>query len=239
MEKNGAMKSTTKTAGRRASGSEPSDFGTFDGDPISWWLPDGRVMKLAATFTFTDANGRAWSALSGSKVDGASIPKLFWTWIGGPFEGKYRNASVVHDTECQVPHKHRWQDVHRMFYAGCRAGGVGATLAKIMFAAVYHFGPRWDLKDRKSVKRTLLSSDDFFRATTVIVRTPGIEPQEIERFTRNALVDQVSDLEVLLMREVFADVDPRASRVMEKKLQDGVFVPGRPSSRRFLPKSLG
>lgn len=35
---------------------------------------------------------------------------LFWSFIGGPFEGKYRNASVVHDFLCKVQ-KRPWRSV--------------------------------------------------------------------------------------------------------------------------------
>src|SRR5712692_9140850 len=30
----------------------------------------------------------------------ASIPRAFWSVIGGPLEGQYRNASVFHDVAC-------------------------------------------------------------------------------------------------------------------------------------------
>ena len=75
-------------------------------------------------------------------VDGASIPEAFWSFIGGPFEGKYRNASVVHDFYCDT-RTETWEDVHMVFYNGMRAAGVDPITAKIMYSAVYNFGPRW------------------------------------------------------------------------------------------------
>ena len=51
---------------------------------------------------------KTWTAPKGAKVDGASIPQLFWTPIGGPFEGKYRYASVIHDTECDATIESLW-----------------------------------------------------------------------------------------------------------------------------------
>ncbi len=33
-----------------------------------------------------------------------------------------------------------------MFHEACRCGGVPERKAKIIFAAVYHFGPRWELE---------------------------------------------------------------------------------------------
>jgi hypothetical protein len=76
-------------------------------------------------------------------VDGASIPKFAWSIIGGPFEGKYRDASVIHDVAC-VARSAPWEYVHLVFYYAMLASGVDKTTAKIMYAAVYHFGPRWD-----------------------------------------------------------------------------------------------
>jgi hypothetical protein len=74
------------------------NWGSYpDGNVKAEWLPDGRSMKLLETFRYVDANGVAWAAPKDSVVDGASIPQEFWTFIGGPFEGKYRNASVCHD----------------------------------------------------------------------------------------------------------------------------------------------
>lgn len=119
-----------------------ADFGRFEGDVVAVWDGNGRNMTLREDFAYLDPQGRRWSAPAGSVVDGASIPRLFWTLIGGPFEGKYRNASVVHDVGC-VEMRQTWQDVHRMFYEACRCAGVEESQAKVMYYAVYHFGPRW------------------------------------------------------------------------------------------------
>jgi hypothetical protein len=119
-----------------------SDFGRFEGDIVAVWDANGRNMTLREDFAYLDPTGRRWVAPTGAVVDGASIPRLFWTIIGGPFEGKYRNASVVHDVGC-VEMQQSWEDVHRMFYEACRCGGVDEAQAKVMYYAVYHFGPRW------------------------------------------------------------------------------------------------
>lgn len=120
----------------------PGDFGCFEGEVVASWDDDGRNMTLRETFTYVDPQNRRWTAPAGSVVNGASIPTAFWTFIGGPFEGKYRNASVVHDVGC-VEMTASWEDVHRMFYEACRCAGVDEAKAKILYYAVYHFGPRW------------------------------------------------------------------------------------------------
>jgi Protein of unknown function (DUF1353) len=117
-------------------------FGAFQGDLIVKLKDDGRTVELVEPFAFKDEAGKTWSVPAGALVDGASIPQAFWSVIGGPFEGKYREASVIHDYYCDR-HADTWQNVHLVFYNGMRANGVGALTAKIMYAAVYNFGPRW------------------------------------------------------------------------------------------------
>ena len=117
-------------------------WGEFIGKVVVEWLPDGRNMKLVEQFAYVDPRGRKWNAPAGSVVNGASIPQFAWSIIGGPFEGKYREASVIHDVACK--NKDRpWQDVHEAFYTAMLASGVEILRAKVIYAAVYHFGPRW------------------------------------------------------------------------------------------------
>lgn len=117
-------------------------FGTFVGTVQSEWLEDGRSMRLLAPFAYIDPTGLEWHAHAGWIVDGASIPQFAWSLIGGPFEGKYRNASVIHDVACDQQAR-PWEAVHEAFYWAMRASGVDAVEAKILYAVVYHFGPRW------------------------------------------------------------------------------------------------
>lgn len=125
--------------------------GTFVGRVIAEWLDDseGRKMKLTEPFAFIEKSGARWDAPEGSIVDGASIPKIAWSIIGGPFEGKYRNASVIHDVACDDKAR-PWQSVHKVFYDAMLASGVDISKAKIMYAAVYHFGPRWSVPIAKT-----------------------------------------------------------------------------------------
>ncbi|MDB5338913.1 MAG: hypothetical protein JWN70_4532, partial [Planctomycetaceae bacterium] len=65
-------------------------------------------------------------------------------------EGKYRNASIIHDVAC-VKMQEPWEAVHMAFYEACRCGGTGEKQAKILYAAVYHAGPRWKLRPVQAV----------------------------------------------------------------------------------------
>ncbi|MGQ0532890.1 MAG: DUF1353 domain-containing protein [Caulobacteraceae bacterium] len=119
-----------------------SQFGAFDG-PIDVRFDDnGRKVTLLAPAGFTGPDSIKWPVPAGAVVDGASIPRAFWSVIGGPFEGRYRDASVIHDHYCDRRTR-MWKATHRVFYNGMRVRDVGAIQAKIMYYAVYHFGPRW------------------------------------------------------------------------------------------------
>lgn len=127
------------------SGTEDDLFfpnGRYIGEVVARWHADGRTMSLVQDFAYEDPGAERWNAPAGSVVDGASIPRVMWTIIGGPFEGLYRDASVIHDVAC-VARSRSWREVHEAFYFAMRASGVGEVQAKVMYAAVYHFGPRW------------------------------------------------------------------------------------------------
>ncbi len=117
-------------------------WGYFSGEPVTKWNPDGRTMTLLTELRYTDPHGQVWIAPAGSVVDGASIPRYLWSLMGGPFEGKYRNASVLHDV-AYGEKKRPWQDCDRMFYYAMRCSGVSAVEAKTMYYALYKFGHHW------------------------------------------------------------------------------------------------
>jgi hypothetical protein len=116
--------------------------GRYVGEVIAKWLDDGRVMELQSDFSYVDPSGASWLAPKGAKVDGASIPPAAWSLIGGPFEGRYRNASVIHDVACQKKDR-PWQEAHRMFYDAMLTSGVPSLKARVMYAAVLVGGPKW------------------------------------------------------------------------------------------------
>jgi hypothetical protein len=130
-----------------------SEYGTFIGTVKAEWLDDGRKMKLLEDFLYVDQFQNQWSAPKDWVVDGASIPEFAWPIIGGPFEGKYRKASVIHDVECDRKLR-PWETVHEVFYYAMRAADVSNIKAKVMYAAVYFFGPRWEYSTTKTVYRS-------------------------------------------------------------------------------------
>ena len=106
-------------------------------------------MYLLNELRYTDPKSEVWVAPKGSKVNGASIPKAFWSFTGGPFEGKYRNAAVLHDVAYEKQDR-PWQEVDLMFYHAMRCSGVGAVKAKTLYYALRRHGRHWDQPTRRA-----------------------------------------------------------------------------------------
>lgn len=119
-----------------------SELGRYTGRLVLLPWSDGRRMQVLEEFGFAQAGGLHWPVKPLCLVDGASIPRPLWSLIGGPWEGKYRDASVVHDYYCDV-RTAAWRSVHRMFFDAMLTSDVSAFRAKLMYAAVYFAGPRW------------------------------------------------------------------------------------------------
>jgi len=124
------------------------DFGSYSGQPEVIFSPDGRHMELLKPLIYTARDKQEWVAPAGYKTDGATIPQVAWSFVGGPFSGAYRQAAIIHDVACDEKNR-PWKEVHRTFYYGMRASGVSETKAKTMYAAVYIFGPKWELRPIK------------------------------------------------------------------------------------------
>lgn len=151
-------------------------WGYYSGFPETRWDPDGRTMTLLNELRYTDPKGTVWTASAGSKVDGASIPKSLWSFMGGPFEGKYRNASVLHDVAYDR-HDRPWQECDLMFYNAMRCSGVGAVEAGTMYYSLYRFGRHWGytIKKAKPVKGSKRTADQEKFPRAVPVNSSEIE----------------------------------------------------------------
>jgi|GEM_PF-6078821 hypothetical protein len=119
---------------------------------------DGRHFKLAQPYGFVTDDGVKWPVPKGAVTDGASIPSLLWSFVGGPFEGKYRSAAVIHDYYCDVRVR-TWQTTDLMFYEAMVANGVDEDHAKLMYFAVRRWGPHWD-------QQTIINSNIPFPTAT-------------------------------------------------------------------------
>jgi hypothetical protein len=183
-------------------------FGRYLGRLILEPLPDGRLMRLVEPFGFLDDEEKRWPVPVGTKVDGASIPQPLWSVMGGPFEGRYRDASVIHDYYCDVRSEPS-RAVHRVFYNAMRASGVSALRAKLMFAAVYFAGPRWSdtvvdntrLRLETVVDDTRLRLEDdagvLFRLEHAMFQRGVFEAVEVEGESTTVFLDRGDGGEVI------------------------------------------
>lgn len=124
-------------------------WGYYSGPIDTRWDADGRSMTLLNELRYTDPRGVVWVAPAGSQIDGASIPRALWSFMGGPFEGKYRNASVLHDVAYDQKNRPP-QEADRMFYTAMRCSGVSALEAKTMYYSLLRFGRHWKFSIKKA-----------------------------------------------------------------------------------------
>lgn len=166
---------------RNERASRTNNFGDCS-SPVDLRLDaDGRKAHLLGDIRYVDAKGSIWLAPKGWVVDGASIPRAFWAIIGGPWEGKYRFASVIHDVACDEKRR-RWDEAANMFYEAMRCSGVTDTKAKVMYYAVYKFGPRWSspgVRQRAAPPR--MATNEDVRAIEAFVRKKNPSLDEIRQ----------------------------------------------------------
>src|SRR5438477_1547706 len=171
---------------------QPNKWGHYSGYVEARWENDGRSMTLLSELRYTDPQGVVWIAPAGSQVDGASIPRSLWSFMGGPFEGKYRNASVLHDVAYDQKNKPP-AEVDRMFYNAMRCSGVGVVEAKTMYYSLLRFGWHWKFAVKKAKPVLPDSSADLLKHEP---RTTTLDPSEVDTIQQwirqnNPTLDQI------------------------------------------------
>lgn len=160
-------------------------------------VPQGRKLPgrpfefypIARQLDFVDGQSRRWVARKNILTDGASIPPIFVSIVGSPRAPEFINAAAVHDAYCGVGnedapeyHSRRWEDVHRMFYDALRVGGTPEKRAKLMFAAVYLGGPRWEEPLRKLDDVPTPAMQQGMRQVAGYINTNNPSVAQIEAF---------------------------------------------------------
>jgi hypothetical protein len=179
-------------------------WGYYSGPVDTRWNADGRTMTVLSELRYTDPQGVVWIAPAGSQIDGASMPRALWSFMGGPFEGKYRNASVLHDVAYDQKN-HPPQEADRMFYNAMRCSGVGAIEAKTMFYSLYRFGRHgaFAIKKAKRVKPSELAQAEEAPEEKILGRV--VNQTEINE-TRDWIKSAEPSMEQIEQR---ADAEPR------------------------------
>jgi hypothetical protein len=170
---------THKTASWHEEAIQSHPWGYYGGGaPATTWNSDGRTMTLLRELRYTDTDGSVWVAPAGATVDGASIPRSLWSLMGGPFEGKYRNASILHDVSYDKRNRPP-ADCDRMFYHAMRCSGVGAVEAKTMYYALLRFGRHWNFSVKRA-KPLKIGHKTVARAKPEFPQAGAVNEEEIQ-----------------------------------------------------------
>ena len=190
-------------------------MGRYEGKLDVRWVSDGRLMELLAAFAFIDKNYKRWDVPIGTRVDGASIPRILWSIVGSPYVGKYRDASVVHDFYCSVRTEPS-SATHRMFYEAMLVSGVSPKRALIMYAAVRYAGPKWSDMD---IHNARLNADRYSR-TQNYYGPGGLPPFETDAYFEY-LKQQRKEVELAQQTKVLKDANEEEFCLIVEQIEAG------------------
>jgi hypothetical protein len=105
--------------------------------PLDVRFIDGHIWELREDFEFRRDFGEIIHIPKGFKFDFASIPQLFWGWIGSP-TGEYGPAALVHDFLCEK-HNFPKEEADKIFLEAMEALGVACWKRWTMYLAVRAF----------------------------------------------------------------------------------------------------
>lgn len=106
--------------------------------------PGKSRMVLQHPFQYTHRLGAIYGVEEGYITDGASIPRLFWSSIGHPFQSQYLRAAIIHDKLCDLAdesaNKPERQDKRAkadlVFHSACLCCGCDRALAQSLLVGV-------------------------------------------------------------------------------------------------------
>lgn len=93
------------------------------------------VWEFEGVLIFISDDGHRVTVTGGFETDGASIPRMFYGLIGGPFSGRYVAAAVIHDA-LYASHLVSRELADELFLEAMRESGVPAWKARVMYWAV-------------------------------------------------------------------------------------------------------
>lgn len=183
---------------------------------------------LDERLVFTDAAGLEWVAPRGTLTDGASVPRIALPVTNGRWDVSFLKAAVVHDAYCQsdnetrAPEQYRsrpWRQVHRMFYQASLAGGTPPLLAKVMFAAVWLGGPKWDeaREDVEPAPREALTRGFSGAKHWIEENDPSLADIEADLAKRAPLARELFDIEQDIERALEREDTNRAETLLQRQ----------------------
>jgi hypothetical protein len=157
-----------------------------------------RDIKLVQTFGYIDPRGVHWDVPVGYVTNGASIPPSLWAVVGGPFDGPYRDAAVLHDFYCEAKLRSS-DDTHRMYYEAAVARGTSENVASTMYAGLVFGGPTWKLVPKKA------GFGLWFAQTTTTTTPSGatvqVDPGLTKKDANAEQLKAVEDMKAWIARE--------------------------------------
>lgn len=110
-----------------------------------------RLWRVITDFKYVTNSGNTIVVPAGFKTDGATIPKILWTWL--PAWGKYSRAAVVHDYLCRrieegTPHSTSptRKEADDIFFEAMTDCEVSLFVKRVMYTAVRLFSIYKDYK---------------------------------------------------------------------------------------------
>jgi Protein of unknown function (DUF1353) len=163
-----------------------------------------RDIKLVQPFGYVDRRGVHWDAPAGYVTNGASIPPSLWAIVGGPFDGPYRDAAVLHDYYCESKTRSS-DDTHRMYYEAAIARGTSENIASTMYAGIVFGGPTWTLASA-APKKAGFAPFLFAQAETKTITTPSgatvtVDPGLTNKSANAEQLKAVEEMKAWIARE--------------------------------------
>ena len=117
---------------------------------------DAYTFKTLSELSYTTDRGAIHTVPIGFRTDGASIPKIFWSFVGSPFTGLYRRAALIHD---YLYFSQTTTRLHadKVFLEGMKSLKVSWWKRKVMYYAVRGFASRIWKRHARKIKDSLTS----------------------------------------------------------------------------------
>jgi len=115
---------------------------------------DKKNSKLVSTLSFYH-NRTLITALPGLIINGASIPRYFWSTIGCPNSGEFIGSAIIHDGLYKSQIMSR-EAADKLFLVMLRDNGVDIVRAYLMYGALRLFGwYSWNKKTPEEILKNM------------------------------------------------------------------------------------
>lgn len=95
------------------------------------------VALLLQNLVWIRADGTTVVIPAGFVCDGATVPRVVWSLVGGPFDGPYLPGAILHDflLSVRTPGQPVW-GIHKEFYNGMRANNTSWLISNLFYRSV-------------------------------------------------------------------------------------------------------